>query len=63
LKTSNSFQFLCLEALDWQASINKLGKMAVDRQTRADPGRAIAPSKTYESNFIHYDFVQFGKQP
>jgi len=23
---------------------------------------AIAPSKTYESNFIHHDFVQFGKQ-
>jgi len=23
---------------------------------------AIAPPKTYESNFIHHDFVQFGKQ-
>jgi len=23
---------------------------------------AIAPSKSYESNFIHHDFVQFGKQ-
>ena len=23
---------------------------------------AIDPPKTYESNFIHYDFVQFGKQ-
>jgi len=23
---------------------------------------AIAPFKTYESNFFHYDFVQFGKQ-
>jgi len=31
----------------------------------ADPGGAIgaiAPPKTYESNFFHYDFVQFGKQ-
>jgi len=23
---------------------------------------AIGPPKTYESNFIHHDFVQFGKQ-
>jgi len=23
---------------------------------------AITPSKTYKSNFIHHDFVQFGKQ-
>ena len=31
----------------------------------ADPGgsiEAIAPLKTYESNFIHQDFVQFEKQ-
>jgi len=31
----------------------------------ADPGGAIgaiASPKTYESNFIHHDFVQFGKQ-
>jgi len=25
-------------------------------------GGAIAPPKTYESNFIHHDFVQFRKQ-
>jgi len=24
--------------------------------------RAIAPPKTYESNFIHHDFLQFKKQ-
>jgi len=29
---------------------------------RAVQGRAIAPHKTYESNFIQPDFVQFGKQ-
>jgi len=23
---------------------------------------AIAPPKTYESKFVHHDFVQFGKQ-
>ena len=28
----------------------------------ADPGEAIAPPKTYKSNFIHHEFVQFGKQ-
>ena len=31
-----------------------------------DPGGgaigAIAPAETYESNFFHEDFVQFGKQ-
>jgi len=28
----------------------------------ADPWEAIDPLETYESNFIHHDFVQFGKQ-
>ena len=32
-------------------------------ETGADPGPgAIVPHKTYESNFIHHNFVQFGKQ-
>jgi len=33
--------------------------------TGANPGKAvgaIVPPKTYESKFIHDDFVQFGKQ-
>jgi len=30
--------------------------------TRGGPGEAISPPKTYASNFIHYDLVQFGKQ-
>jgi len=29
-------------------------------QAGTDPGGTIAPTKTYESNFIHHDFVQFG---
>ena len=35
------------------------------KQGRIQGGRigAIAPPKTYESNFIHHNFVQFGKQP
>jgi len=31
-------------------------------QSGADLEGAIAPPKTYESNIIHHDFVQFGKQ-
>ena len=32
-------------------------------QTRGGSrGGAIAPPKTYESNFFHYNFVQFGKK-
>jgi len=40
-----------------------------DACTKQDQGRiqwraigAIAPLKTYESNFVHHYFVQFGKQ-
>ena len=29
---------------------------------RTDPGGDNCPPKTYESNFIHHDFGQFGKQ-
>jgi len=29
--------------------------------TGADPGGAIAPLKTYESNISHHDFVQLRK--
>ena len=29
----------------------------------ADPGGGRSLSKTYESSFIHHDYVQFGKQP
>ena len=36
-----------------ELSTNFLSKKAIG---------AIAPTKTYESNFIHHDFVQFGKQ-
>jgi len=39
-----------------------LTKNVYNVQAGADPG-AIAPTtKTYENYFIHYDFVQFGKQ-
>jgi len=30
-------------------------------ESGTDPGGTIAPPKTYQSNFIHHNFVQFGK--
>jgi len=37
--------------------VKKLSKMFLSEKAI----RAIAPLKTYESNFVHHDFVQFRK--
>jgi len=44
---------------------NDLAKHVKELSKRFLPKKAIgaiAPLKIYESNFIHHDFVQFGKQ-
>jgi len=52
----------CIEhAVSWNLCICSTQRSPV--HPGADPGLGvIAPHKTYESNFIHHDFVQFGKQ-
>ena len=52
----------CIEhAVSWNLCICSTQRSPVHPE--ADPGLGvIAPHKTYESNFIHHDFVQFGKQ-
>ena len=59
--------FLCkgtLNQSDFTAAKKKIFFPGTRRQGRAQGEAigAIAPTKTYESNFIHHDFVQFGKQ-
>jgi len=37
-------------------------KIPASRGIRADPEGGDLPPKTYDSNLIHHDFEQFGKQ-
>jgi len=41
---------------------NDLAKHVKELSKRILSNAAIAPPKTYESSFVHHDFVQFGKQ-
>jgi len=39
-----------------------LFQLNVPYEAGVDPGRAIVPPKIYESDLIHHNFAQFGKQ-
>jgi len=43
---------------DLEKHVKELSKRFLSKKAIGD----IAPPKTYESNFIHHDFVEFGKQ-
>jgi len=42
--------------------LRSLCERSVEHQSGTDPRGSDRPPKTYESNFIHHDFEQFGKQ-
>jgi len=49
--------FTFIKRITWKANLMSCSYRGGSRGAVG----AIAPPKTYESNFIHRDFVQFGK--